>query len=387
MAELGNIPHQPSAVQRCGVFVGRTTNWLYDHIRMIPTYRPVVLADQLANREEFPRVEAWERNAEKITRRIWRRIRPNRAYPPERYRLERLDPRVLHSHFGYVAEGDLALARELGIPWLVGMYGADVYLFRRQSEWLERYGPVFEEASRVLALGPGMAQAIEAMGCPESKIIVHPLGVDVGSLPDAERRKSPQDPLRILFAGTFREKKGIPYLIEAVRQLKEEGVPLEVQLVGESAARPGDIETKREVLSLIETHDLADIIHRHSWLTFHELLQLALRSHVFVAPSVTAGDGDAEGTPFVIQQMMATGMPVVSTQHSDIPFIFGEHSDMLVPERNAGSIADRLRMYAEDPDRITQDGRALKREIRQRFDARDCAQNLAELYASLDRTR
>lgn len=45
----------------------------------------------------------------------------------------------------------------------------------------------------------------------------------------------------------------------------------------------------------------------------------SLGAHVFLAPSVTASDGDAEGTPFVLHQMMATGMPAPSGSVSYLP--------------------------------------------------------------------
>ena len=115
-------------------------------------------------------------------------------------------------------------------------------------------------------------------------------------------------------------------------------------------------------------------------LRFHEFLSLALDSHVFVAPSVTAIDGDAEGTPFVLQQVMATGMPSVATYHSDIPYLFGEHQHLLVPERDARSIADRLQRYVDIPDTLVSDGAILRDQIRCAFDLNKCAARLSNLY-------
>src|SRR6185369_3819459 len=104
--------------------------WLYDHLRLISGYTPLVLCDRLANRSEFPEIEAWTIERDKLSWRVWHKVMRDRPYPPFRRRLERLHPRVLHSHFGYVAEADLALQRSLGCPWVVGFYGADVYLLR-----------------------------------------------------------------------------------------------------------------------------------------------------------------------------------------------------------------------------------------------------------------
>lgn len=355
-------------------------NWLYDHLRSVPSYSPIVLCDRLDNRAEFPALEAHRIERDRLAWRLWHRVAGERLYPPFRRRLQEMDAQVLHSHFGYVAVGDVALHHALGCPWVIGFYGADVYLLGKSTEWRTRYAPVFNVMTKALALGPAMAETLAAIGCPAEKIEVHPLGVDTDHIPVARRTLARGEHLQIVFAGTFREKKGIEYLLHAAKLLRSSGVPFQLHLVGEALGRPGDAATRAEIFRLIGLYDLGGLIKHHGWLPFEELMYLALRSHVFVAPSVTASDGDAEGTPFVVQQMMATGMPVITTYHSDIPFVFGEHAHMLVPERDAGAIAERLQGYFDDPDHLTSDGLALSHQIRTHFDVRQCARSLAGLY-------
>jgi colanic acid/amylovoran biosynthesis glycosyltransferase len=368
------------ALQRCDEFVGRTTNWLYDHLRFVPRYTSFVLCDVLANRDEFPEIEARCRYPTNLTRRIWRRLAGDHLYPGDLLKLKQLGPCVMHSHFGYTALEDFALHRALQIPWVVGFYGADVYQLGRQGEWQERYIRLFDAAAQVLALGPVMKVYLERMGCPAEKVRVHRLGIDLQGLPNMPRVLKPGEPLRVLFAGTFREKKGLPYLIEAVALAKRAGVQLELCLVGDATLKPGDRETKDLVFRKISEFGLEDVVTHHSYLPFRELMSHALRYHVFVAPSITALDGDAEGTPFVLQQMMATGMPAIATYHSDIPYLFGDHADLLVPERDAVAIARRLELYADDSDALLTDGESLRSRISSAFDVRECAVRLSNLY-------
>jgi colanic acid/amylovoran biosynthesis glycosyltransferase len=371
---------QPIALERCDTFVGRTMNWLYDHLRAIPRYQPLVLCDQLANRVEFPELEAWEIPRDRIGWRVWRRVMGDRLYPPFAARLRRVQPRVLHTHFGYVAVGDALIQRALECPWVVGFYGADVYELGNVKEWQSRYEPVFANAALILALGPAMAAALARLGCPPDKIAVHALGVDTASLPRHPRILRAGEDLQLLFAGTFREKKGVEYVVEAARILHARGVPLKLHLVGDAAGKTGDEDTKAAIFRAITSGGLEDVVTHHSWLPYQEMLALALRCHVFVAPSVTARDGDSEGTPFVIQQMMATDMPVVTTRHSDIPFLFGDLASQLVPERDATALADRLLQYAAEPDCLISNGAALGAQMRQHFDVRVRAEQLAALY-------
>ena len=368
------------ALQRCDRFVARTMNWLYDHLRLVPGYTPIVLCDELLNRDEFPELEARCIDSERFTHRVWRRLAGDRLYPSDWWRLRQLAPSVLHSHFGYVAVQDHVLRRTLDVPWIVSFYGADVYASGRRVEWQQMYARVFDEAEQVLALGPVMRTHLERLGCPAAKVDIHPLGVDVESLPTRLRLLEPGEPLRVLFAGTFREKKGIQYLIEAVALALRAGVRLKLHLVADVMGKPGDCEIKEAVFRQIRSLGLEDVVTHHAFLKFQELVDLALDSHVFAAPSVTGADGDAEGTPFVLQQMMATGMPAIATIHSDIPYIFGQHQHLLVPERDVIAIADRLQRYVDEPDALVADGMALRDQIRCAFDIYKCAARLRDLY-------
>ena len=157
----------------------------------------------------------------------------------------------------------------------------------------------------------------------------------------------------------------------------------ELHLVGETTGKYGDEETKKDVFRRIQRLDLESAVTYYKFLPFQKLLNLALNSHVFVAPSVTALDGDAEGTPFVLQQMMATGMPAIATFHSDIPYIFGDCQCLLVPERDARAIAVHLQRYVDDPDTLIDDGLKLRNRIRTAFNVQSCADALSDIYDTI----
>ena len=372
----GNI-----AIQRVDRFVARTTNWLYDHLRSLVGYRPIVICDQLQNRDEYPALEAWSHNPESLARKLWRRFASKSILPTDLWRLRKLRPSILHSHFGYVAREDAKLSQSLKVPWVVSFYGADLYQAPAACENL--YAGLFAQADAVLALGPAMKQRLGQTGCPLEKVVVHPLGIPVDSIPFRPRDYRRGETLKVLFAGTFREKKGIEYLLDAAALVRRNGVRIELHLVGDATGKPGDLETKKAVFEKIDRLGLEGVTTHHSYVPFRELISLALGCHVFVAPSVTATDGDSEGTPFVLQQMMATGMPVISTTHSDIPFIMGEYSNLLVAERDSTSIAESLQSYADNPDLIAVHGSAMRKRICDAFDVAQCAAKLRAIYDSL----
>ncbi len=394
LAGEARLPHatagtqwaHPVALERIDRFVSRTQNWFYDHMRFVPRHRPVVVCSSLENRSEFPDLEAVLLDPRRLPSRIWSRLRPGAIYPPDRRRLSSYAPVVLHSHLGYVAAEDQGLATALGVPWVASFYGADVYLLGQNPEWRRRYGLMFGRLQRVLSLGPAMSEALIGLGCPEEKLVIHPLGVDAGGLPFRPRERKKGEPVRLLFAGTFREKKGATYLVRAAALLRQRGVPLALTLVGDAAARPGDKESKAEIFRLIGDLGLGDRVQHHSWMRFDRLVELGLASHIFVVPSVTAADGDREGTPAVMGQMMATAMPTIATRHSDIPYTFGPYADRLVPERDPVALADAIQAYVDDPDRMTREGLEYREHILAHFDVRTCAARLSDLYDQLTRT-
>ncbi len=93
---------RPNALRRCGYFVGRTENWLYDHLRCISRYRSVVLCDRLIDCEEFPRLEARCWGLDELPSRVWTRLWPARLHPPDARWLRRMSPACcIHTSAGW----------------------------------------------------------------------------------------------------------------------------------------------------------------------------------------------------------------------------------------------------------------------------------------------
>jgi colanic acid/amylovoran biosynthesis glycosyltransferase len=269
---------------------------------------------------------------------------------------------------------------------VVTFYGHDVTMYPRTwPVWRGRYAELFAAVDLVLCEGPFMAATIASLGCPETKLQVQRLGVDLDRIPCLPRALAPGEPARVLIAGAFRAKKGIPAALEAAAAVRERGADLRVTVVGASNGSPGEEAERRRIVDVVRRRRLDDIVAFTGMVPYERLLGEITRHHILLSPSRTAADGDSEGgAPVTIIEAAASGMPVVSTTHCDIPQTVDDgRTGLLAPEGDQDALDERLWTLLEEPGRWPEMGAAAGRLARERFDMRRCAAQLADRYRGL----
>jgi colanic acid/amylovoran biosynthesis glycosyltransferase len=264
---------------------------------------------------------------------------------------KRVDADIIHSHFGNVGWTNLDAIRKVKARHVVTFYGLDVnQLPVKYPVWRKRYKRLFAEADLFLCEGTHMGRCLVELGCPAHKIKVQHLGVDVDSIVFRPRQWSPADPLRVLIAASFREKKGIPYAIQALQEVAK-NTPLQLTIIGDAGQDPDSQKEKGLILTALERSGLKESTRMLGYQPHQVMLQEAYNHHLFLQPSVTAADGDTEGgAPVAIIEMLATGMPVVATTHCDIPEVVGPaFSHLLAPERDVGKLAECIERLLDKP--------------------------------------
>jgi len=100
---------------------------------------------------------------------------------------------------------------------------------------------------------------------------------------------------------------------------------------------------------------------------------------------VTAADGDTEGgLPVALIEMAATGMPVISTTHCDIPeAIHDGISGRLAAERDVDGLVAHLRWLVAHPDAWEEMVSAARRHIEVEFNAKTQGERLAAIYRNV----
>ena len=153
--------------------------------------------------------------------------------------------------------------------------------------------------------------------------------------------------VRILFVGFLRPEKGIEYLLDAVAQLKAD-VPWELEIVG-----PREFPEYCEKLDEIAA--ARGIRERIRWTGYvpngKPLFDRMRAADLFVLPTLS------EGTPHVLVEARASGLPCISTTVGGVPTTVTDGYDaLLVPPKDARGFGarhgtrDRRRRIAPRPD-------------------------------------
>jgi len=319
---------------------------------------------------------------ENFYEKVLKRLKIHTYSRPFLRKLRKIQPSILHSHFGNEGWRDMPTAKKARVKHIVTFYGYD--LGRLPCEypfWKKRYRELFQHIDLVLCEGPFMAQSIINLGCPDNKVIVHHLGIPVNEIAFKPRVWKKDQLLRVLIAASFREKKGIPYALEALGKIQNI-VPLEITIIGDTDGQPKSQAEKKKIVQSIKNNNLGSITRLLGYQPHNVLLQEAYTHHIFLSPSVTASDGDTEGgAPIALLEMAATGLPLVSTKHCDIPeVILDGETGFLAEERDVQELVHKLRWFIESRDSWTPFLEKSRKHIEKEYNAEIQGIKLAAIY-------
>lgn len=372
-AELADAP----VVAHCATpYLHTDGSWLYNQLRFLQRYRPVVLTQEGRNLDQFPvqtlySAEAypfWQRQAN----RVWRRL--SGEYPFYGPLLRRERARLLHAHFGDQACRCLRAVRSSGLPLLTSFYGYDATQTPRDPYWARRYVHLFALGSAFLVEGTVMRGRLIEAGCPAEKIRLQRLGVDAGRIPFASRPA--RQPVRFLICAAWREKKGVPDAVRALGMARRRGrFECSLTLIGDGPQRP-------EVERALAEAGLGEGVEMLGMQPYGRVIEALQRHDILLQASKTAADGDTEGgAPVVLLDAQAAGMPVVATDHADIPeYVRHGEGGLLAPEGDVPALAARIEELVRDAGRWAEMGAAGRRHVEENYNAARQGKRLEALY-------
>ena len=270
---------------------------------------------------------------------------------------------VLLCHFGPIGVRAVRL-RDAGMVRgrvVTVFHGFDVSALVRHAG-SDTYTQLFRSGDLFLPISDHWRRRLIALGCPPARIAVHRMGIDCSMFDFAVRERHEGEPLRLVTVARLVEKKGVEYAIRAVARLVADGIDVEYCVVGDGPLH-GALE------KLVVELGLSDEVKIMGAMSHASVAALLKHSHVMVAPSVTAANGDMEGIPVAMMEAMASGLAVVSTLHSGIPELISDGvTGYLVPERDTDALAEKLRYVAEHESEWPHVARAARKFVEENHD-------------------
>lgn len=210
-------------------------------------------------------------------------------------------------------------------PTLVGTRDSDEKLARKTEE--------LELANVVLCPSRFVEESLPE-AARKSKVCVRAeFGSPRVSLSPLRSMNDPRAPLRVLFAGSMTQRKGLADLFAAIKLLARSDVQL---VVMGSPVAPLDFYRKE-----LPSFDY-EPPRPHA-----EVLGLMQRCDVFVLPSLV------EGRALVQQEAMACGLPLIVTANAGGEDLIEEgRTGFLVPIRSPEKIAERIAWFADHRDAL-----------------------------------
>lgn len=285
---------------------------------------------------------------------------------------------IIHCQFGTLAPIALAY-RDAGIikgKLITTFRGIDISKYV-QENGIDVYEQLFCEGEFFLGNCKFFGDRAISLGCDPTKLIIHGSGLDCSKFAFKPRSFPTDGKVKIATTGRLVEKKGIEYGIRAVAKLVESYPNIEYNIIG-----GGDL--KAELEQLIAELNVGNVVKLLGWKQQKEIVEILDNCHIFMAPSVTAADGNQDAPVNTLKEAMAMGMPVISTFHGGIPELVEDGiSGYLVPERNADAIATRLKFLLECPELWQSMGKAGRKRVEAKYDMNKLNDELVAIYQQM----
>ena len=252
-------------------------------------------------------------------------------------------PDLLNAHYasGYGTTAALAGFR----PWLLSVWGSDVYDFPYESGikgrlkgWLLRRN--LRQADAVTSTSEAMARQVRRLVPDIGPVAVTPFGVDTDRFAP---RPQPHDGIVIGTVKTLAPKYGIDLLLRAFAQLRSAADPsaaLSLVIVGDGPQRA-------ELEALSRTLGIAAHVRFVGAVPHAEVPQWLNRFDLYVAASRL----DSESFGVAVLEASACGLPVVVSDVGGLPEVVVQgETGSVVPREDVAALAQAIARLVVAPE-------------------------------------
>lgn len=386
---------RPHIISLCGTFLKPEMQSIYRQVTGFQRVRTTVYTQSHENAEMFP-----FEPVVKLTKIVRPRLKGNfilrfwfkyivKQWPPPMVinkevkpyypydlvdLLRRDQPALVHVYYGHKAVHFLEMLQAWGGPFVVSFHGVDVSKFMDDEGYADKLKTVFAEAKLVMARSHSLLDRLVELGCPAEKLRMNRTPIPLEHLQPTAREAPSDGQWRLVQACRLIQKKGILTTLKALAIVKQK-YPGVRYLIG------GDGPLRDKIKETVEKLGLHDHVELLGWLDQAQLLTEYQSAHLFLHPSETTKESDQEGIPNSMLEAMATGLPIVATQHGGIPeAVTSGHDGLLVPERSPEQLAAALLSLMADASELKRMSVNAATSVRANFGAMVQVAALEDVY-------
>ncbi len=282
-------------------------------------------------------------------------------------RLRQLGVTRLHCHFANAgAEVGALAAFCLDLPWSVTVHGSADFTGPPAITLAAKLD--FAEFVAFASFF-GRAQALR-LGNPsaEKRFLVVRCGVDPGELGEPRTDWAVSGTFRFLTVCRLSPEKGLFGVLQAIQILRQAGMDVTWQLVGDGPLRS-------EIAAEVRRRHLDRAVELSGTVTGSKLADCYRTCDGFVLGSFL------EGVPVVLMEAMTLGLPVVAPRVAGVPeLVEHQQSGLLFTPSDFGELAERMKELVADAGLRERLSRTAQAQVRRDFDLERSAAMLDERF-------
>ena len=247
---------------------------------------------------------------------------------------------VVLANYGMSASHMVIPCKALNILLIVIFHGHDATDKKLLNEYKNKYAKLFRYASGIVVVSNDMKSQLVRLGAAENKIHIIPCGVNT-SMFDSNEESVQQK--TFLAVGRLTPKKGPLYTIEAFNSVLQKHPDSKLIFVGNTNGLYNECQNLISKLKMEKSVVFTGILSQK------EISDLMKTSLAFVQHSITAPNGDTEGSPVSIMEASSSGLPIVSTRHAGIKeLVVHGKTGFLVNEKDTSKMAEYMLLLCDD---------------------------------------
>ena len=255
---------------------------------------------------------------------------------------------VVLANYGMPASHVVSVCKQLGIPLIVIFHGHDATDKKLLKEYESKYIKLFEYSTFTIAVSEEMKKRLIIAGAIPEKVKLIPYGVDCNKFKPIESNTNKNT---FLAVGRFAEKKAPLSTIRAFNKVLLQFPDAKLVMVGGKTGLYAECEKLVASLGIRSSVEFTGIQNSE------QVAQRMSDALAFVQHSVTASNGDMEGTPLGILEASASALPIVSTLHGGIKeAVIHNETGYLVEEKDEEGMAKYMIKLLENPVRAKEMG-------------------------------